>query len=185
LTDGLPGVDDPLPMIFATTFVLLAVGWSVFVTSAVLQSAASATTDIVAFERVIYTAGSMEDKILILSVMSATAALALVTGIYMIRGRRLERRMAAELDDRMASRLERDAGDTAVSRLLEHRVAELQTSVDTLTRQRDAIYDEIRELREKRANGQVAVVSIPEAEAPKPVRIPESDGGAETVKDAG
>ena len=30
------------------------------------------------------------------------------------------------------------------------RVAELQTSVDTLTAQRDAIYDEIRELRAAR-----------------------------------
>jgi hypothetical protein len=104
----------------------------------------------------------------------------LVTGIYMIRGRRLERRMAAELDDRMANRLERDAGDTAVARLLEHRVAELQTSVDTLTVQRDAIYDEIRELRDKRPGA--AMITIPDAEPGEPVLVPEVED--ETVSDA-
>ena len=33
---------------------------------------------------------------------------------------------------------------------MEHRVAELQTSVDTLTAQRDAIYDKIQSLRAMR-----------------------------------
>jgi hypothetical protein len=167
-------------MIFATIFLLLAGAWTVFVVSAVLQSAAVGAAQIVAFERVVYTPETVEDGILLLCLMSASAALALVTGIYMIRGRRLERRMAAELDDRMANRLERDAGDTAVARLLEHRVAELQTSVDTLTVQRDAIYDEIRELRDKRPGA--AMVTIPDAEPGEPVLVPEVED--ETVSDA-
>jgi hypothetical protein len=168
-------------MIFAMIFLLLAGAWTVFVVSAVLQSAAVGAAQIMAFERVVYTPETVEDGILLLCLMSATAALALVTGIYMIRGRRLERRMAAELDDRMANRLERDAGDTAVARLLEHRVAELQTSVDTLTVQRDAIYDEIRGMREKRPGA--SVVTIPDAAEPaETVRVPEADD--ETVSDA-
>lgn len=165
-------------MIFASVFLVLALGWSVFVTSAVLQSAAVDTAQIVAFEQVMYTPESIEEKILLLCAMSASAALALVTGMYMIRGRRLERRMAAELDDRMATRLERGAGDSAVSRLLEHRVAELQTSVDTLTAQRDAIYDEIRGLRESRPTGKV--VSIPDA-ADTVVEVPETSADAADV----
>ena len=73
--------------------------------------------------------------------------------------------MAAELDSRIATRMQRDAGDSAVSRLLDTRVAELQTSVDTLTAQRDAIYDEIRELRAARANGTISVITLPDAGA--------------------
>ncbi|MDP9185339.1 MAG: hypothetical protein M3O29_06710, partial [Actinomycetota bacterium] len=51
------------------------------------------------------------------------------------RGRRLERRMAAELDARFAELAERDAGDTA-RRLLTWRLAELQTLVDRLLEER-------------------------------------------------
>ncbi|HYJ61749.1 MAG TPA: hypothetical protein VE032_09840 [Actinomycetota bacterium] len=152
-------------MIFATTFTLLAAIWATFVTSTVLQSAAVDTTQLFAFDRLIYTAATAEEKVLILCVLSASAALALVTGIFMIRGRRLERRMAAELDSRIATRMQRDAGDSAVSRLLDTRVAELQTSVDTLTAQRDAIYEEIRELRAARANGTISVIKLPDVGA--------------------
>ena len=169
-------------MIFATVFTLLAAVWATFVTSAVLQSAAGAVNGgigIVAFDRPIYMPATMEDEILLLCAASASAALALVTGVYMIRGRRLERRMAAELDDRMATRIQRDAGDSAVSRLLESRVDELQTSVDTLTAQRDAIYDEIRELRAAREAGQVNVIAIPEvgpgSEEPADDEAPSAD----------
>jgi len=79
----------------------------------------------------------------------------------------------------MATRIQRDAGDSAVSRLLESRVDELQTSVDTLTAQRDAIYDEIRELRAAREAGQVNVIAIPEvgpgSEEPADDEAPSAD----------
>jgi hypothetical protein len=67
--------------------------------------------------------------------LSASAALAMVTAVAYARGRRLERRMAAELDDRFAELAERDAGDTA-HRLLTWRLAELQTLVDRLLEER-------------------------------------------------
>jgi hypothetical protein len=54
------------------------------------------------------------------------------------RGRRLERRMAAELDARWAELAERDAGDTARRELLNWRLAELQTLVDRLLADRRA-----------------------------------------------
>lgn len=169
-------------MIFSSVFLVLALGWSVFVTSAVLQSAAVGATQIVAFERVMYTPQSVEESILLLCAMSASAALALVTGIYMVRGRRLERRMAAELEDRMATRLERDAEDSAVPRLLEHRVTELQTSVDTLTAQRDAIYDEIRGLRESRTKNQVVTIADAAETVDAVIEVPEtSDDAADVV----
>ncbi len=149
-------------MIFASLFLLLALAWSAFVTVTVIESAQTGAATIEAFARVILTPVTIEQGIWFLCALSASAALALVTAVYMIRGRRLERRMAAELDSRIATRSERDAGDTAVSRLLEHRVAELQTSVDTLTAQRDAIYEEIRSLRAKRED--VPVIQVPDAD---------------------
>ena len=69
-------------MIFATTFTLLAAVWATFVTSTVLQSAAVETDQLWAFDRLIYTAAGGEEKILILCVLSASAALALVTGVF-------------------------------------------------------------------------------------------------------
>ena len=58
--------------------------------------------------------------------VSASAALAMAIAVAYARGRRLERRMAAELDERWAALAERDAGDAARKNLLSWRIAELK-----------------------------------------------------------
>ena len=70
--------------------------------------------------------------IVILCAVSAVGALAMAVAVAYARGRRLERRMAAELDARWADLAERDAGDAARRELLNWRLAELQTLVDKL-----------------------------------------------------
>jgi hypothetical protein len=159
-------------MIVPVLFLIVALAWGVAVTDAVIESAQVDAERIIAFGRVLFDPGSVEDGILILCALSATAALAVVIAVSWVRGRRLERRMAAELDERIATRSVADAGDAAVSRLMEHRVDELQTSVDTLTAQRDAIYEEIQSLRAMRKA--IPVISIPDADEPgdRPPRPP-------------
>ena len=74
--------------------------------------------------------------IVIVCAVSAAAALAMAIAVGYARGRRLERRMAAELDARWAQLAERDAGDAARRELLNWRLAELQTLVDRLLEDR-------------------------------------------------
>jgi hypothetical protein len=80
--------------------------------------------------------------IVILCAVSAAAALAMAIAVGYARGRRLERRMAAELDARWADLAERDAGDAARRELLTWRLAELQTLVDRLLEDRRAATQE-------------------------------------------
>jgi hypothetical protein len=56
----------------------------------------------------------------------------------------------------------RATGDVARERLLEGRIAELQTSIDTLTAQRDKVYEDVMRARE-RLNAAGQVVSVPDA----------------------
>ena len=78
----------------------------------------------------------VDATIVILCAVSAAAALAMAIAVAYARGRRLERRMAAELDARWAELAQRDAGDTARRELLNWRLAELQTLVDRLLEDR-------------------------------------------------
>jgi hypothetical protein len=93
--------------------------------------------------------------IVIVCAVSAAAALAMAIAVGYARGRRLERRMAAELDARWAQLAERDAGDAARRELLNWRLAELQTLVDRLLADRQAATRKARHL-----------VVVPDAEAP-------------------
>ena len=83
-------------------------------------------------------APAVSATIVILCVVSASAALAMAIAVAYARGRRLERRMAAELDARWAALAERDAGDAARRKLLSWRIAELQTLVEQLLAERQA-----------------------------------------------
>jgi hypothetical protein len=74
--------------------------------------------------------------IVVVCAVSVTAALALAAALAHARGRRLERRMAAELDDHWAALAEREAADAARTRQLAHGVAELQTLVEGLIDER-------------------------------------------------
>ena len=82
--------------------------------------------------------GPASVTIVVLCAVSATAALAMAAALAHARGRRLERRMAAELDDHWAALAEREAADAARTRQLAHGVAELQTLVEGLIDERAA-----------------------------------------------
>jgi hypothetical protein len=111
--------------------------WSALVVEVVLETVRTEARALVAFGRVLADP-PLDATILMLCALSASAALAMVTAVARARGRRLERRMAAELDARYAELAERDAGDSA-RRLLTWRLAELQTLVDRLLEERRAV----------------------------------------------
>jgi hypothetical protein len=120
--------------------IVLASVWCAVVVEMVQESVRTEGRALVAFGHVL-AVPPLGVTMTILCAMSAAAALAMVAAVAHARGRRLERRMAAELDARFAELAERDAGDTA-RRLLTWRLAELQTLVDRLLEERKAVVDE-------------------------------------------
>ena len=114
--------------------IVLASVWSALVAEVVLETVRTEGRAVVAFGRVLATS-PLDVTIGVLCALSASAALAMVTAVAYARGRRLERRMAAELDARYAALADRGAGDTS-QRLLTWRLAELQTLVDRLLEER-------------------------------------------------
>jgi hypothetical protein len=127
---------------------LLATVWTVGVVDAVVESADTRGRTLTAFGRQLFEPG-VPAGIYILCGLAASAALALVTTVARVRGRRLERQMAAELDDRAEELSHRAAGDAAREQLLRHRIAELQTSLDDLAARRDEAYEELRSTRDR------------------------------------
>src|SRR5436305_1887759 len=80
--------------------------------------------------------------IVILCAVSAVGALAMAVAVAYARGRRLERRMAAELDARWAELAQRDAGDVARRELLNWRLAERLQQGDLAPAVADAVRDQ-------------------------------------------
>jgi hypothetical protein len=111
--------------------------WCAISLEMVLETARTQGRALVLFGHVV-AAPSVSATIVICCAVSAAAALAMATAVGYARGRRLERRMAAELDARWAELAERDAGDAARRELLNWRLAELQTLVDRLLADRQA-----------------------------------------------
>jgi hypothetical protein len=127
---------------------VLAAVWTVGVVDAVVESADRGGRTLTAFGRQMFEPG-VPAGIYILCGLAASAALALVTAVARVRGRRLERQMAAELDDRVVEVAHRAAGDAAREQLLRHRIAELQTSLDDLVARRDEAAEELRSTRDR------------------------------------
>ncbi|MEP6758478.1 MAG: hypothetical protein ABJB55_04730 [Actinomycetota bacterium] len=117
--------------------VVLAALWCAFAFELVLESARVQARALVVFGDVL-AAPSVTATIVVLCLVSASAAIAMVSVLAHARGRRLERRMVAELDARWAALAERDAGDAARKNLLSWRLAELQTLVEQLLAEREA-----------------------------------------------
>jgi hypothetical protein len=134
-----------------TLFIVLATAWSAVVIELVLESARTRGRELVAFGSVL-AAPRGSAGVWILCGVSATAALAMVTAVAYARGRRLERRMAAELDGRWEEISERSASDATRIRLLSWRVAELQTLLNRLGDDRAA-----------RRNGPPRLVVVPDS----------------------
>jgi hypothetical protein len=122
-------------LILPFVLVALSLAWSAVAIDVVVESAPVGGRELWAFGHLLATPG-VPAGIWILCGVSATAALAMVAAVAHVRGRRLERRMAAELDDARAEMARRSAGDTARTTLLSWRVAELQTLVDRLIAER-------------------------------------------------
>ena len=120
--------------------VVLAAVWCAIAFELVVESARVQGRALVLFGDVLATP-SVSVTIGVLCLVSASAALAMVIAVARARERRLERRMAAELDARWAALAERDAGDMARKNLLSWRVAELQTLVEQLLAEREATLD--------------------------------------------
>ncbi|MEX0985557.1 MAG: hypothetical protein WD096_11005 [Actinomycetota bacterium] len=158
-------------MIVSVLSLLLATAISVGVVETVIESARTDAVTIAVFDRVLLEPG-VPAGIWILCGMSAVAALALVAAGASIRGRRLERRLAAELDARYGDMSSMAAGDAARAHLLEARVAELQTWIERATEERDEARAALAEAqhetaaaerRAREAAGARPVVVVPEA----------------------
>ena len=117
--------------------VVLAAVWCAIAFELVVESARTQGRALVLFGELL-AAPSVAVTIGVLCVVSASAALAMAVAVARAHTRRIERRMAAELDVRWAALAERDAGDVARKNLLSWRVAELQTLVEQLLAEREA-----------------------------------------------
>jgi hypothetical protein len=116
---------------------------------AVAESVLDGGDDIVALRGFAQFATTTSTTLTILTILSATAALAWAAVIALSRGRGLERRMAEELDERWDAQSRHNAGVEGRNKLLEYRVAELQTKLEELAGKRDALVEEIRAVRKR------------------------------------
>ena len=112
--------------------------WTAFVVETIVESVRGFGGSIVFAGRELLAPG-VQPSIVILCGLAASAGLAWAAAVAYARGRRLERRMAAELDARYNEMTAQAAGDIARAELVTWRVAELRTSMDALIAQRDEI----------------------------------------------
>jgi DNA anti-recombination protein RmuC len=82
----------------------------------------------------------------IVAALAASAALFLVVSLAYLRGRRLEKKMAADLDTRFNELSERNATFEARNELLTWRIEELTDQMEQLTHRRDEALAEIDRL---------------------------------------
>lgn len=121
--------------------IVLATAWTAVVVETIIESARAFGGSIQFLGRTMLTPG-IRPGVVILCGLAASAGLAWAAAVAYARGRRLERRMAAELDARYQEITAKAAGDVARAGLLSWRVAELRTSMDELTARRDEILAE-------------------------------------------
>ncbi len=121
--------------------IVLATAWTAVVVETIIESARAFGGSIRFLGRTMLTPG-IRPGLVILCGLAASAGLAWAAAVAYARGRRLERRMAAELDARYQEITAKAAGDVARAGLLSWRVAELRTSMDELTARRDEILAE-------------------------------------------
>ena len=128
--------------------IVVAAVWSALAVDAIVESAGEGGGSIVVLGRTLLTPG-VRPGILILCGLAASAGLAVAAAGAHARSRRLERRMAAELDARYQDMATRAAGDVARAGLLTWRVAELRTSMQALNDQREQVLAEMELARRR------------------------------------
>ena len=111
--------------------IVLASLWSAIAAELVVESARSGGSALVFMGRLLV-APTRTETVVILCIVSASAALAMATAVSYVRGRRLEQRMAEELADRWAELAEREIAEKARRELLSWRIGELHSLVDEL-----------------------------------------------------
>jgi hypothetical protein len=116
--------------------------WTAVVVETIVESVRAFGGGIQIMGRTIITPG-IRPSIYVLCGLAASAGLAWAAAIAYARGRRLERRMAADLDERYQEMTTRVAGDIARAELVTWRANELRASVEDLARQRDEILAEM------------------------------------------
>jgi hypothetical protein len=130
--------------------IVVAAAWSALAVDTVVESARAGSGSIVVLRTTLLTPG-VRLGVPILCGLAASAGLAMAAAVAHARGRRLERRMAAELDARHQEITARAAGDVARAGLLSWRVAELRTSMQELTGRRDQLLAEMEQTRRRTA----------------------------------
>jgi ABC-type anion transport system duplicated permease subunit len=128
--------------------IVLATLWTAFVVETIIESARAFGGSIMFLGRTLFMPG-IRPGILILCGLAATAGLAWTAALSYERGRRLERRMAAELDARYQEITTKAAGDAARAGLVSWRIGELRTSMEDLIAKRDQIQAEMELARRR------------------------------------
>jgi hypothetical protein len=131
-----------------TIAIALATVWTAVVVETILESARAFGGSILFLRRELLAPG-IRPGIFILCGLAASAALAWAAAVGYARGRRLERRMAEELDARYQEITTRAAGDVARAGLISWRVDELRTSMEELSDRREQILAEMELARRR------------------------------------
>jgi hypothetical protein len=124
--------------------------WTAVVAETIVESVRAFGGGIMFMGRSILAPG-IRPSIFILCALAASAGLAWAAAVAYARGRRLERRMAADLDERYQEMTTRAAGDIARAELVSWRANELRGTLDDLVHQRDEILAEMDLARKRTA----------------------------------
>jgi hypothetical protein len=130
-----------------TVTIALAAAWSALVADVLIESSLSPGS-VALFGRELFAPG-ITPATLIVAGLAASAGLAVAAAVAFARGRRLERRIAAELDERYRETATKAAGDVARAALVSWRVAELRTSLRELLARRDQLLTEMERARRR------------------------------------
>lgn len=122
--------------------------WTAAVVETIVESVRAFGGGIQIFGRTLIAPG-IRPSIFVLCGLAASAGLAWAAAIAYARGRRMERRMAADLDERYQDMSTRAAGDIARAELASYRANELRTTVDDLAHQRNEILAEMEIARRR------------------------------------
>jgi hypothetical protein len=160
---------NALALVFATA-------WAVAVTDTVIESAHAAAGKFVVFGKTVGSPGTSA-VVWILCILAASAGLAIALAWGNVRERRRERRMSAEMDDRLIAIAQRETGLEGRGQLLSWRLAELRSQVAELTARRDKLKRELGEgeIREDR----LVAVGLHRRPDPEVVVLPEVQGSRE------
>jgi hypothetical protein len=134
---------------FAALLVGIAALWSAVVVDVVAESASSGGRTISLLGHTLSRA-TPHTGVIYLAALAASAAIGLAAAISFVSGRRMERRMAGDLDDRWDALSRKEQSETRLE-LFEWQVGELDTTVNQLVRQRDNLLEEMGRIRERTA----------------------------------